>query len=143
MQSMPENCLGTMHAASISQRLISHQLMKYVWTGWQFISLYKILFDIMKKPSLNSSPSEEHLNLLAPAKTYSTKSITSLLKELPIQSYTLSLGITLTSNYQQNQTFSKETHFFPLGFANECTSGGDVGSINLQPLPQNIQHGIF
>jgi len=36
MHSMPENCLGSMSAASISQRLISLWVMKQVWTDWNF-----------------------------------------------------------------------------------------------------------
>jgi hypothetical protein len=36
MYSMPESCLGSMYAACISQRLISHWVMKQVWTDWQF-----------------------------------------------------------------------------------------------------------
>jgi hypothetical protein len=36
MQSMPENCLGNMSAAIISQGVISHWGMKHVWTDWHF-----------------------------------------------------------------------------------------------------------
>jgi len=32
MHSMPENCLGSMSAACISHRMISHWVMKQVWT---------------------------------------------------------------------------------------------------------------
>jgi len=36
MKNMPENCLGSMSAASIFQRLISLWVLKHVWTDGQF-----------------------------------------------------------------------------------------------------------
>jgi hypothetical protein len=35
MQSMPENCLSSMSAAYISERLISRRAFKQVWRDWQ------------------------------------------------------------------------------------------------------------
>jgi len=88
-----------------------------------------------EEPSLNSSSCEEDLHVLVPMKTYSTKFITSLTKEpIAIQSETSLPSV--VSPYQSLPTeiitFSKEDISVSLGYANESSSAGECGSINLQ-----------
>ena len=99
-----------------------------------------------EEPCLNSSTCEEDLHVLVPVTTYSTKSITSLSEE-PIQSDT-SLPSFISPDQSlpaETNTFSKEDTFFPLGFANESASGGELRSVNLQSTSpkREAQHSLI
>ena len=84
--------------------------------------------------SLYSSSLEED-HVLAPTKTYSTNSITSLTEE-SIQIHSDTSLPSVISHYMslptENSTFSKEDTSFPLGSADESASGGELGCVNLQ-----------
>jgi hypothetical protein len=84
---------------------------------------------------LNSSSCEEDLHVLVRTETYSTKFITSLtIEPIAIQSET-SLPAVVSpdqSSPAETITFSKEDISVSLGYANESSSGGECGSINLQ-----------
>jgi hypothetical protein len=83
----------------------------------------------------SSSSSEENLQVLIPARTYSRIFLTLVTEEpVPVQSHT-SLPSVISPDLTQpaeTSTFPNEDISLPLASANESACGEELGSINLQ-----------
>jgi len=128
-----------MSAACISQRLISHWVIKQGWRDGQFQILLQRLHtsiqpNIMEDPLLIPHPLKNTSMSWPLQKTYSKKSQTSVTEETnQIHSDTSLLSFISPDIFVPAETsaFSKEDTSFPLVCANENASGEELGSVNL------------